>query len=141
MRDHRGAAAPHPAAQARAPQAPRGLGLLWVLVALVVGALGSLVLGLAEAGADRFVGGLLLAGAALGLLAAAAVLGRGRWSLRVSQVASALVFAGGLTAIFGLSSGAAVDLVVFGGLPVLGAIATALVAGLSGATRTRPRRT
>ena len=130
----------HPATAAP-PTAPRGLGLLWVPVALVVGALGALVVGLAEQGQDRFVGWLLVAGAALGLLAAVVVLTGVRWAVRASQVASAVVFAGGLTAIFGLSSGAAVDLVVFGGLPVVGGVATALVAGLSGATRTRPRRT
>lgn len=137
MRDHRAAEEP----QKAAPAAPRALGLLWVPVALVVAALGALVVGLAEQGQDRFVGWLLVAGAALGLLAAVVVLRRARWSVRVSQAASAVVFAGGLTAVFGLSSGAAVDLVVFGGLPVVGGIATALVAGLAGASRTRPRRT
>ena len=120
---------------------PRSLGVLWVVVGLLVGALGALVVGLAEEGRDRFVGSLLLVGAAAGLVAAAVVLTRARGAVLVSRAASALVFAGGLTAIFGLSTGAAVDLAVFGGLPVLGGIATALVAGLSGSTRTRPRRT
>ena len=135
MRDALPAAGPAP------QQAGRGLAVLWVLVALLVGALGTLVLGLADQGRDRFVGGLLVAGAGAGLLAAGVLVARARWAVRVSQAASAVVFAGGLTAIFGLTGGAAVDLVVFGGLPVLGGVATALVSGVSGATRTRPRRT
>ena len=127
----------------RVPDAPpgRALGVVWVLVALVVAALGTLVFGLAEQRGDRVVGAVLLAAAVAGLVAAAGVLARTRRALLLSRTASALVVLAGLVALFGLSGNALSDRLLFGGLPVLGGVLTALVAGLSPGASTRARRT
>lgn len=112
------------------PGVPRGAwGFTWLLAALCAGIPGWLVFALSERPDGRLTGGILLGVAVLGAVTAAAVMVyRAR---RLSLVTSAVfVLAGAAVGAITVAGGNwfVSDLLLLGGLPVVGGIVTVLLA-------------
>ncbi len=112
------------------PGVPRGArGFTWLLAALCAGIPGWLVFALSERPDGRLTGGILLGVAALGAVTAAAVVVyRARW---LSLVTSAIFVVAGAAVVTLMVTGdnrSVGDLLLLGGLPVVGGIVTLLLA-------------
>jgi hypothetical protein len=116
------------------PGFPRlALGLAWLIASLAVGVLGWLLLAVSDRRDDAAPGWLLLGAAVLGLVAGGAVASnRGKiWTLTWSLVVSAVFVVAGAAAVgIAVAGSDAVfvsDLLLFGGVPVVGGLVTGVL--------------